>query len=433
MQTHLFGDKIALVTGVISGLTDTIKRRHIPGGHIRLTAPREICVLFAAAFQLNMKERKMSDFLFFLITVVVALVGGYIGYRLKIPAGAMVGAMVTTVAFNLITERAFFYDDLKIVMQILGGAMIGSRIGKKDVLELKNIILPTIILIISMVILNLSFGIVMYLVSDLDIATCLFASAPGGMSDMAIISVDLGANPAYVAIMQLLRILTIFIFMPPIFKKIILGSRAKQAAAKAEAAPVIDKESVRASEATGLDDEPVSTQPEPKKQATDWRRLGLLLLLAGLGGILFWYLGVTAGAMIGAMLATAVYCVLRGTVAFPTKLRFAMQVCAGAYTGIRLDRASVAQMGSLVVPMIVMIIGIFVFVFAVAFIMHKVTKLDIDVCLMSSTPGGVQEMAYLSEDLGSDTPKIAIMQTVRLFSVILFFPTMLSFITGLFN
>ena len=34
-------------------------------------------------------------------------------------------------------------------------------------------------------------------------------------------------------------------------------------------------------------------------------------------------------------------------------------------------------------------------------------------------------MALLSEDLGADTPSVAVMQTARLVSVILFFPTLL--------
>ena len=61
-----------------------------------------------------------------------------------------------------------------------------------------------------------------------------------------------------------------------------------------------------------------------------------------------------------------------------------------------------------------MIIGVLLFALITSFIMHKLTKLDFSVCLMASTPGGLQEMSLLSDELGADTPKIAVMQTSRL-------------------
>lgn len=158
--------------------------------------------------------------LFFALTLLVAAAGGIIGYKLKLPVGGMVGSMVAVILLNLVTEKAVFYPELRFPLQILGGAMIGSQIGREDLLAMKKIIFPTILLLLSMVVLNITFGTLMYVFSDLDLATALFASAPGGVSDMAIISTDLGANPAYVAIIQLCRLLTIFIFMPPIFRKI---------------------------------------------------------------------------------------------------------------------------------------------------------------------------------------------------------------------
>ena len=165
---------------------------------------------------------------YFLLTLAVAAAGGLIGYKLKLPVGGMVGSMIAVIIFNVATEKAVFYSELRIVLQIFSGAMIGSQIGREDLLEMKKIIYPTALLLVSMVLLNLTFGTLMYVLSDLDLATALFASSPGGVSDMAIISADLGANPAYVAIIQLCRLLTIFIFMPPIFRKIINSRNNKK-------------------------------------------------------------------------------------------------------------------------------------------------------------------------------------------------------------
>jgi membrane AbrB-like protein len=109
-------------------------------------------------------------------------------------------------------------------------------------------------------------------------------------------------------------------------------------------------------------------------------------------------------------------------------LRLGMQVFAGAFIGIGLDREGLARMGDLGIPLLILVVGIFIFVLLVTLLLHKVAGLDFITSMLSSTPGGVQEMSLLSEDIGGDTPKIAVMQTARLISVILFFPLMLQFI-----
>jgi len=354
----------------------------------------------------------MEEFLFFLLTLLAAAIGGIIAYKLKLPAGAMVGSMAAAVAFNLLTERAVFYPDLKVVLQIVSGALIGSRMGREDVASMKQVIFPIVMLLVSMLVLNVTFGGLMYKFSPLNLATSLFAAAPGGASDMAIIASDLGANTAYVAILQLFRLIVIFSCMPPLFKKIItklMQKEAKQAEAKGE---------------------PRVQRPQP---IFSIKKFALLLLASALGGMAFYFLGVTAGAMIGGMLASMAFCVWKGKVKFPVKIRVALQICSGAYIGMQLDRASLLAMGDLLIPMLIMFVGIFVFAFGSAFVIHKVTKLSLITCLMASTPGGVQEMSLLADEMGCDTPKVAIMQTSRLVCVIAFFPTMLELMVKFFS
>jgi membrane AbrB-like protein len=395
---------------------------------------------------------------YFILTLIVATVGGLIGHKLKLPVGGMVGSMIAVIIFNLTTEKAVFYSELRIALQILGGAMIGSRIGREDLISMKKIIFPTILLIFCMVILNLSFGTMMYIFSDLDAATALFASTPGGVTDMAIISSDLGANPAYVAILQLCRLLIIFIFMPPIFRKIVNNrnnklNRNKEQSVKYSSLEVsrkkdcmsdgkdlelgsiiqtditLENSNLENFDTFGQVTNIASAGESPKtKQKLYAKRFILMLITATVGGIVVHFLGIAAGAMIGAMIASAACCMFFGRMPFPLTLRLGMQIFAGAFIGIQLDREGLAQMSALGIPLLIMVVGIFFFVFLVSFLQHKITGLDLTTCMLSSTPGGVQEMALLSEDIGGDTPKIAVMQTARLISVILFFPSMLKLI-----
>lgn len=352
----------------------------------------------------------MSNFLFFLITVAVGAVGGLIAYKLKVPAGPMVGSMVFVVAFNLLTERGFFYGDIKVLLQIFAGAMIGCKVGKEDVKELRKIIFPAIILVISMVVLNITFGTLIYAFSSLDVATALFATTPGGVSDMALLCEDLGANSGYVAILQVFRLLIIFTFCPPIFKYLMNKGKVKGAANAGASA---------------------AQQPSGKKSSTDFKKLFFLVLSSAIVGLICYFLKVTAGAMIGGMIGGAAFTIWKGKTPFPVPLRIGMQICSGAFIGIRMTRESLMNIDDLIIPILIMIVGILAFVFLTSWIMHKLTKLDHATCMFASTPGGIQEMALLSEDMGADTVKVSVLQTCRLMFVISFFPTMIKMICSI--
>ncbi len=351
----------------------------------------------------------MRGLLFFVLTLGVAALGSFAAQKLKIPGGGMLGAMIAVAALNLLSGEAVFPEDLRVAVQICSGAMVGSRISRKDAIALKQIVLPTVLLIAFMMLMNMTIGVTIFACSDLDIATSLFAASPGGMSDMALIAEDMGANSVYVTLLQLIRLITVLVFMPAMVRWI--HSKNKKKAGQKE---TIENK----------------IQPQPLK--TQVLRCFVTVFVAGTGGLLFYFMDVTAGAMLGAMLFTATYNMLHSKAYFPPKIRAFTQVFAGAFLGMRIDMESVLGIGRLLIPAAIMVAGILLFTFVAAFLIHKFTKLDLGVCLMACTPGGIQEMSILSEDLGTDTPKIAVMQTARLISVIALFPTMIEIIAKLF-
>jgi len=155
-----------------------------------------------------------------ILTLCVGAAGGLLGNKIKLPTGWMLGSMIAVIALNLIFQIAWFPTEMRTVLQLASGMMIGSRISRKDILGLSKLAMPAAIIIATMLVLNITFGIIMYVASNLDMPTTLFATAPGGMMDMAIVSADLGANPAYVALLQLSRLMIIYLCMIPLYKKV---------------------------------------------------------------------------------------------------------------------------------------------------------------------------------------------------------------------
>jgi len=365
----------------------------------------------------------------FLVTLLIGCIFGLIGTRVKfISMGPLILTIIGVTIFNVTTDRAVFLWEARVMTQVMTGAMIASRVGRRELFEMRKIIFPTVILIIGMAIYNIIVGGVVYSLSALDLATSLFASSPGGANDMAIISVEFGANPAYVAILQLLRLLLIFIIVPLVLRPVARSNFVRKR--QSPAALISTDEDTASQSSEVIRNEIVKTVKPKEMDKSEIRRekmqIGVLLCFATAGGVLFTYLGVVAGGIIGSMLFGIVYCVSFGKVAYPSKLRTVIQILAGSFIGSSFTREAVASMYVLIIPLLLILSGVITVIFVLGWILHKFTKLDLLTSFLACSPGGLTEMALMSEEFGADTPKISIMHTLRVVAVIGTFPAMLS-------
>ena len=342
--------------------------------------------------------------------------------------GTLIFALAGVMTFNLITETAVFIWEFRIVTQILAGAMISSRVGRRELREMKTILLPSLFLLIGMLVYNVLLGGAILMTTTLDAATALFAVSPGGATDMALISAELDANAAYVAILQLIRLILIFIVIPPTFKFIVkrMGLRKEKRAATAvsEEATPAEGHAERDSATADAGTKEIENRAGRRKVL----RLGGLILFAAIGGLTFSFLGVVGGGIVGAMLSGIVFTAIFGSVSYPKELRTVLQILGGTFIGASITRETVATLYELIIPVAFVLAGIVIMIFGFGWLMHKAMRLDLLTCFLASAPGGIMEMAILSEEFGADTPKVSIMHTIRLITVIATFPTMLMLI-----
>ena len=370
----------------------------------------------------------MGDVVYLALMFACAAVGGFIGYKLKIPVGGMLGAMVAVIIFNIITEPELALPvEFRVGLQLAFGPLIGGRLTKADMIGLKKLAFPVFVLLVCMLSLNILFGAIMYFTSDLDIPTTLFATAPGGMMDMAIVSADLGANYVYVALLQMARILFIMIFMIPFYRKVIL--KFAKSTAQNDAEPALEPRPNDTNQLNSI--KPEGLPPEPKKLSRQIQYFFMTALCGAIPGLIFWQLGIPAGAIVGAMIGAGTFNVLTGKGYFPPGLRLPLQMLAGSFIGLRMDRASLLAMGEIIVPILIIFAAVVFMTVITAFVVHKLTGLDVVTSLMASTPGGLSEMTMLADELKLDAPKVVVMQTFRLMSVIILFPSILTFVLWL--
>ncbi|KAF0194005.1 MAG: membrane protein AbrB duplication [Bacillota bacterium] len=164
-------------------------------------------------------ERGMPRMARIALTLLIAALGGYIGIRLKIPAGALVGAMLAVAVSNLgFGFSGEIPTNFRTIAQIVVGGILGLSITRQTVSELRTIALPVAVLVFSMIGLSLVAGFILAKVTGWDMATAFFSSSPGGMTEMTLASMSFGADTPKVALLQLVRMISVISLMPLILK-----------------------------------------------------------------------------------------------------------------------------------------------------------------------------------------------------------------------
>ena len=153
-----------------------------------------------------------------IFTLIVGIIGGYIGIKLKIPAGAMIGSMIFAGGYNVLTSGAHVPSNFKLIAQIVIGCTIGLNFTMDSVLGLKKIIIPSIILVIGLTTLSVILGYTIHKFTGIDLPTALFSAAPGGLTDMTIMSESFGAKTHIVALLHLIRLTTVLTVLPMVIK-----------------------------------------------------------------------------------------------------------------------------------------------------------------------------------------------------------------------
>ncbi|MBR0139010.1 MAG: AbrB family transcriptional regulator [Firmicutes bacterium] len=354
----------------------------------------------------------MPQFCWFLITMAVALAGGFLFMKLKVPAGALIGALLFTGVLSVMTGRMFMYKGLKVLTKTVAGLFIGMSVTSDSVKKLKTLFKPTFILVVIIISFCLCMGIAMYYGSGLDVVTSLFSVAPGGMQDMTLMTIDMGGDAAVVAVMQVLRLLTVYFVSMPMAKllsKRISGSDAQDPAGQADKAG-----------AKGL-------APETKR-----KRIAFSSLVALIGGSLGYLLSKLADfstlVLIVSMIVAAAVNMATGKLYMPKMVRRITQMMSGALIGVTVTYESLEHLKMAMLPAIFIIIGFVAINVLISVIISRTCDIDIATAMLSSSAGGASESALVAADFGADPAVVTVLQVTRLFCTTAFYPILVKLI-----
>ncbi|WP_374723898.1 AbrB family transcriptional regulator [Calidifontibacillus erzurumensis] len=157
--------------------------------------------------------------------ILVAVTGYYIVRYLKFPAPWLIGSMTFIALFKSIVSLYFGIDIIAwwphwfiVISQIFIGASIGSKWKKSMFIGLKRILIVSSICTILFISSMFLCAYLVYVFSDLSFITSALAFTPGGITEMATTALVLQADATFVVTMQVLRVISVCMLLPPVFR-----------------------------------------------------------------------------------------------------------------------------------------------------------------------------------------------------------------------
>ncbi|RKI68627.1 membrane-spanning protein [bacterium 1xD42-67] len=337
------------------------------------------------------------------LTAAAATAAGLLVFRLKVPGGMLVGAILGAAALNVATGQAYIFPQARVAAQAMTGAYIGCMMTREDVRHMPRLIRPYLMVMVSLLALDLGMAALFFQITDLDLLTCLFCAAPGGMTDTPLIAMDMGADSSAVAVMQFVRMIFGMACLPSV---IMLSDR------------LIEPEAARELEAHA------GERRAGREKAPRPTLLGALpALCAALAAAAVGKLsGIPAGAMSAALIVTSGLKLSGKCTGMPIWLRRVAQVVSGCCIGSGIARGQVLRMGQLALPATVLCVGYMACCVGVGLAVSKLFRIQLREAMLTLSPAGASEMALIAADLGVESTDLVVLQICRLVGATLIFP-----------
>lgn len=167
-------------------------------------------------FGLSLLDTPLADMA---ILVACAGVGWALATLLRLPAADLTGPMLVSATAHLAgLTRALPPSEILSLAQVVLGCSIGSRfigVAPRAVLNALRQSLFTVGIMLAATVLFAFFG---HLLFAIPVSQGILALAPGGMTEMSLIAIALGADVTFITLHQLVRISTVAFGAALVFK-----------------------------------------------------------------------------------------------------------------------------------------------------------------------------------------------------------------------
>ncbi len=312
-----------------------------------------------------------TDLIRGLALLAVGTVGALAAREAGIPAGMIVGALIAGGAFRLAGgDPGPWRGRYGRTGRLLLGTAIGAAVAPDVIAPLKAALLPMIALIVIVIGVALGLGWALGRFADLDPATALISSVPGGLPAMIAMSDDMGADAAIVTAIHFSRLTTILLAVPPLIR---------------------------------------------------------LLAAPPAGGLAAVRTGVPTGDFVGSIVAVSAANLLgAGLGPVDGGVRQMAMLLIGTAAGAEMSTESLGRLRRAAVSAARIVVTLITVGLLLGWGLSTVTPLDPVTALLSGVPGGASTMPAVAHELGGDMRLVAALHLTRQLAIFIVVPSVLS-------
>lgn len=329
------------------------------------------------------------------IYLPIAILMGFFLYLLNLPAGWLIGSLLTGIFFGVFMPKIEFKQySFKIVLAFLG-TNISLLLMVETLKMIHHLVIPLIITIITLIIFGFFLGILLNKTTkSVDKMTAFFCTIPGGASEIIGMSGEYGADDRTVATFHTVR-MTVFTISIPIIVSFLH--------------PIGD----------------LSVQ-ETEHFFIEGSQIVFFLIVMGLTLFVNHFIKLPGGTL----LYSIAFGFLISEFAFSVNdlhpyLAGIGQALIGAFVGIRFDKEVLKNTVKLG-PIVLVIVGLlFSFTLVTAAMFMFITGQDYAISLISTVPAGAPEMSVAAVALDVNPTVVASLHIVRLIVLFLTLPLLI--------
>lgn len=372
----------------------------------------------------------MSFWLNLSLIIGLAIVGYWLFKKINFPAPSIMGPMITIGIYQMMGGGLPMLPLTVIsVFQIIIGLSLGARINDRKLADLRKVLRPSAVIAAWTLLSTFGMSFIIHQFTP-NMATALFAAAPGGISEMTILALAYDADVPLVSTYQFTRFVVILSVVPIIARWMkqrtkrteqvafngnsVLLNPAQETGEKGNGGTA-DITDITDTKDTG-DIRDSGARPEFKTQ--------LLIYGVGImGGLILLSLHFPGGGVIGAMAALAVTNVLlKKSYEFPGAVMQVALLGVGISIGLEFSPEVILTMREMLLPIIGFSLIIVLSNFIIGWYLRRLTQWDMVTCLLSTAPGGLSQMLAAAEEMEADPLIVSVLQLVRLLTIIICIP-----------
>ncbi|MCX7893620.1 MAG: AbrB family transcriptional regulator [Burkholderiales bacterium] len=313
--------------------------------------------------------------------LVACAAGGALAAVLHVPLPWMVGPLVAMAVLKLaglaLVAPPLAREGGQIIIATALGLYFTPAVARETLAQWWILVLAATFAMA----LGYAGGWVLARFAGLDRTTGLFASIPGGATEMAVLAERFGGKPDRVALAQSLRILLVVVIIPG---------------------------ALTLSGAHGVD------VYQPAEKAWSWTGLAFQFAVAAAGGIAFQWLGLGNAWMLGPLAVTiALTASDVGFSAVPAPLSAAGQLLLGCALGSRFEREFLRSAPRFVAVVTLSILASMAAAALFGALLAWLGGLAAPTMVLATAPGGIAEMAITAKVLQLGVPIVTAAHVLR--------------------